>query len=180
MLQERERRGARLRQQQADAELDGLTFRPTLATRGRRPGSAPCRPAPSSSLYDRERAHRQRLQERHAQQRRQQEEEALAGCTFRPAIDARSAQLCSRGVRYGHGRVHARGASPEGGACMDETVRQQVRERWQRVLALLRGKGSRLAMSCTSEATLTHDSLRACPPMSPPLPRSCWCCTARA
>ena len=137
-------RYAQLRQQQEAAELSACTFRPQLLTGGRspaqsRPGSAPIGgaapfasgaaggfgAAAGSAMYARQQAQRQRQLERQAAQRAEQEREAMAGCTFRPAVDARSQRMFARGLRYGVSGM-AVGGPPSGAASLDEEVRRQL------------------------------------------------------
>lgn len=76
-------------------------------------------------MYARQLAQRQRALERQAWQRHQQEQEALAGCTFAPAIDPASARMVQQGVRYGGSGMLV--CSPAAGsASQDEAVRQQL------------------------------------------------------
>lgn len=128
-------RYAQLRQQQEAQELGPCTFRPKL-TGGRTPsrpgsiasvglasggGSSCFGEAAGSAMYARQQAQRQRKMERLAAQRAEQEHEALAYCTFHPAVDARSQRMFASGVRYGGSRVVA------GGPSVDEAVHRQLR-----------------------------------------------------
>jgi len=133
-------RHARLRQQREAEELGACTFRPKLLTGSH--SHSPSRPGSTASLgtaggtaggsgsfgqvagsamYARQQAQRQRQLERLAAQRAEQEHEALAPCTFRPAVDPKSQRMFARGVRYGSSRVVA------GGSSVDEVVHRQLR-----------------------------------------------------
>ncbi|PRW39317.1 pathogenesis-related genes transcriptional activator [Chlorella sorokiniana] len=134
---EAEHRYAQLRQQQEAAELSGCTFSPKLLAGGRSPsrpgstaslstaggggGSSCFGEAAGSAMYARQQAQRQRQLERLAAQRAEQEREALAPCTFRPAVDARSQRMFASGVRYGGSRLVA------GGPSVEEAVHRQLR-----------------------------------------------------
>lgn len=75
-------------------------------------------------MYSRQQAQRQRQLERLAAQRAEQEREALAPCTFRPAVDPKSQRMFATGVRYGGSRSMAGG--PAGSPSMDQAVHRQL------------------------------------------------------
>lgn len=132
--QQAEKTRARLRRQQEADELLACTFRPALlAGRGgslSRPGSAPMLARSGSGggsqVYERQRAQRQRALERQAWLRHQQEQESLACCTFKPAVDLHSARMFAEGVRYGSGRMVVCGPAASGSTALDESVRKQL------------------------------------------------------